>query len=362
MGIANKVIDLEARIGEAVEKANEEMKKSIAEEVSPGFQQLKSAAITFLAVVNALTNDLEPIIADENSNFITPAKRIQQYYQLMKKNDQYNKELLKWQLYFEHEVNQFLKREIYLTYVLDSGELLFFDTVGTYSIYESSGRYSSQGRVTKGKINKLSDKVAQLKPQLQEDIKRSVENRKDVYTEAIRRYNKNFTSEHMHYENWKNTFYWWTNSKKEVLGGVSQKISNRGPIAEGYAAAVINQEKNITGSNIEKSLFYLDKYYIGKDNIPAVAKGDVVYKDDGSIQFAVKMGKFSLPLMGQYITLAYNLTQINTITPETLGNVEVIKQLSKDWKSAGTSQLIKIINNKIDITIDEFIKECESKK
>lgn len=79
-----------------------------------------------------------------------------------------------------------------------------------------------------------------------------------------------------------------------------------------------------------------------KDSVAAAVKGDVVFNQDGSIQFAVKSGNFSTSMIGQYINLAINIHHIQEISLE-----DFQKGLPKLIKlSKVADQIIKAANKK----------------
>ena len=65
---------------------------------------------------------------------------------------------------------------------------------------------------------------------------------------------------------------------------------------------------------MEYSLKVLYENHIQKDSVGAAIRGDVVWNENGNIQFAIKEGSFSTARFGQYLNLAYNTIQIKMIS------------------------------------------------
>ena len=156
--------------------------------------------------------------------------------------------------------------------------------------------------------------VNDLTDDLQKKIEESEKLRAHVYNVAIARWSGNENNEIIkNYDPSKKTFYWKLFDNHHISGW-TKPIQTKGIIAEGYAGAVINEDPKVVSSDLEYSLKILYENHIQKDSIGAAIKGDVVWNENGNIQFAIKSGSFSTARFGQYLNLAYNTIQINMIS------------------------------------------------
>lgn len=130
---------------------------------------------------------------------------------------------------------------------------------------------------------------------------------------------------------------------------------NEGPIAEGYAGAVINEDPEVSNSKMEHSLEVLWRNHIQKDSLGAAIKGDIVLDSNGKIQFAIKSGSFSTARIRQYILLAYNMLRLNYLSPEQLVNVNTFKRLTSGGLSKMADTLVEYINEKVYTEIDKTV-------
>lgn len=303
----------------ANEHIEEYVKKITANEVykvhQGNYEQLKYAAQIFLDRVRDIA-DLNHQIVSQNS-IKTQMSKIHEY---MKKDVENTRQALQLQHIFETQLNDFMGRVIYLTYVDKEGNINFYDDANIGKLYsqatkESKGR---RGNISASKMFETID----LEQELREKMLISIAERKLVYQQAIRRWEKNKTQDYVDgiplsgkdYNPSKNTFYWRLNDYH--ITGWTDPISNRGWIAEGYAGAVINEDPQVKSKAIESSLKQLWEEHIQQDSIGGAIKGDIVLRDNGNIQFAVKSGSFSTARFGQYVRLAYNIQQIDILTPE----------------------------------------------
>lgn len=210
---------------------------------------------------------------------------------------------------FEQRLNEFMGRTIYLTYVRNDGSFYFYDDANIGKLYQQATANKGRGNISANKIFEAND----LETNLQNKIQASMQKRMGVYQEAISRWASNGDENVKNYNPSNKTFYWRLYDNHHISGW-TDPISTKGVIAEGYAGAVINEDESVVSSNIEFSLKNLWENHIGKDSIGATIKGDVIWNENGNIQFAIKEGSFSTAMFGQYARLAYNITQIPTLT------------------------------------------------
>lgn len=329
-----------------------EAQEDIANEELIPFSELKLAAKTFLEEINLYTS----IINHQNL-----VKRIEAVKSLtkvlygdMRASNQYTQNILLAYHTFEATLNKFLNREIHLTYVTQEGELISYSDLATGQLYSMATGNFGRGNISEGKIKNFIDKDENIKT-INEQLKKSANNKREVYTKALKRWQNNTNKNDEDYNPVEKTFFWKkTPSKWEWTG----RISNKGMIAEGYAEAVINNHDDINNAFLERSLETLWKKYITKDNIPAAVKGDIILQGT-NVQFAIKQGSFSTAKIGQYINLAYNITQLN----DSILRQQLYLALPKLLSLTQTSQkIINIMNSEAEDTIAQIIKESVSGK
>ena len=309
------------------------------------FIVFQAAAQKFLDQVQMLSDSYKKIITKNSLK-----NKIIELYKNMRQDSVYTQTVLQYQHEFEVALNNFLGRTIYLSYVVPDGNLYFYGDVNIGELYRQATANKGRGNISQTKMFDAND----LEEDLKKDILKSIADRKKVYQEALARYRRNKGEEHMNYNISERTFYWWAQYHKK-LAGWTDPIVNEGPIAEGYAGAVINQDPEVKNTRIEHSLEVLWYNHIQKDSIGAAIKGDIVLKSDGNIQFAVKSGSFSTAKIRQYILLAYNVLKLKNLTIRDLSNPEIFKRLSSGGLSRMTDQIIEALNDKVITTVDESV-------
>lgn len=306
------------------------------------FNKLQAAAKIFLNQVQ--------IVSDLNKRALsqsTVKSKITYIYKSMREDSNYTRQMLEYQHTFETSLNEFLKRKIYLTYVSAEGNLILQDDAAIGKLYQTATANKGRGNISAKNI--IDADIVDI--ELQSQIRKSMAMRRNVYKEAISRWKKNEDEAHMNYNISKHTIYWWS-LYHQKLGGWSNPISNRGPIAEGYAGAVINEDPEVVNSNIEAGLAALWNNHIAKDSIGAVIKGDIVLDSNGNIQFAIKTGeRFSTAKVGQYINLAYNILQIKQISATELEqNLPKLIRITK-----ASNNIVQKINESVEKIVDNEI-------
>lgn len=320
-------------------------KEDISEFDKEGFLQFQHASQKFLDDIEIISKEYQGVVSKSSIK-----NKITELYKSMREDSAYTQKMLKCQHEFETALNEFLGRVIYLTYVNEDGSINFYGDVNIGELYRQATANRGRGNISASKMFEAND--------LQEDIKNSIErsmaNKKAVYQAAIARYRRNKGEEHMNYNISKNTFYWWAQYHK-TLGGWTDPIVNEGPIVEGYAGAVINEDPEVSNSKIEHSLEVLWRNHIQKDSIGAAIKGDVVLDSNGKIQFAIKSGSFSTARIRQYILLAYNMLRLNYLSPDQLVNVNTFKQLTSGGLSKMADAFVEYINEKTYVEANKIV-------
>ena len=315
------------------------------------FEQLKIAANQFIAKVENMINQVRhthQLIQSKTSikNSLTV------FYQLMRQSTQFTQEALILQHAFETQLNNFLGRKIYLGWVNDEGHILYFDQADIGRLYTNATANRGRGNISASTMKNMMD-VNDLTDDLQKKLQQSEKLRAHVYNIAIARWSGNENNEIIkNYDPSKKTFYWRLFDNHHISGW-TKPIQTKGIIAEGYAGAVINEDPNVVSSNLEYSLKVLYENHIQKDSVGAAIKGDVVWNENGNIQFAIKAGSFSTARFGQYLNLAYNTIQIKMISAN-----EYEKYLPKLIRiSKVTDSILTDINQKSEQILNQTIKE-----
>ena len=313
------------------------------------FQHFKIAANTFIKKVQDMFNKTKHahLIIQKS----TIRNGLKQFYQLMRESTNFTQQALQLQHNFEIELNKFLNRVIYLTWISQDGHLIYLDDAHVGELYSKATANRGRGNISASKMKDLID-VNDLTSQLQKKLKDSQNLRIHVYQTAVARWSGESNEENKNYDPSKNTFYWrlWDNHH---ISGWTAPIATRGVIAEGYAGAVINEDPSVVSSNLQFSLKNLYENHIQKDSIGGAIKGDIIWDQNGNIQFAVKEGSFSTARFGQYLNLAYNTIQIETITPQEYQNY--LPKLIKVDKAA--SKILEEINKGSKEQLDDEIRK-----
>lgn len=316
------------------------------------YSQLKIAANLFLNEVDKIAQRNHKIASQD-----TIKKEITDIYKYMKEDSENTQQALQLQHIFETQLNDFMGRVIYLTYVDRQGNLNIYDDANIGQLYSQATKESKgqRGNISASRMFQTID----LQQDLREKILISISKRKEVYQEALYRWEKNKTQEWdrdkiesgKEYYPSKNTFYWRLNDYH--ITGWTNPIQNRGWIAEGYAGAVINEDPSVISSELQRSLKALWENHISQDSIGGAIKGDVIWKENGNIQFAVKSGTFSTARFGQFVRLAYNILQIDILTPSQFQKVlpklvnfkTITNKIIEAAQKKGKQELLQLINN-----------------
>lgn len=326
-------------------KASEEIEK----EERKAFGILKDASQTFLTDLQDKSN-----LTDHQSlikQLTTKIDETNLFYSNMRSDSAFTREVLSLQHNFEKQLNIFMKRNIHLTWVDEKGYLKAFNDIATKEIYKNAIANEGRGNINPNVLEKITNNQKDMM-KINLRLRKSAEARKKVYVTALKRY--------------KDKKYYWKvtkdNHQKRECEYTDPKVtSSRGVIAEGYAGAVINEAADVKNDPLEPSLQALYKNHIQKDSIPAAVKGDIILKSDNSIQFAIKEGRFSTAKIGQYIKLAYNITQLGKDT--FLTKKEFSLALPKLLQLGKTSdKIVTILKTEGNNKIEELIKVLLSTK
>ena len=311
--------------------------QEIANNTIEDFLKLKEAAKIFINDVQTISDMYKTVL--EGS--LTIKDEIIRFYKAMSEDNKKTRDTLIAMNKFEEALNAFLGRTIYLTYVTADGYLNYYNDAHIEDIYKTKAYKSSGGRgVGITGLLDSNDLIGDIKQKLKD----AEVGKRMVYMTAIERYKKNDVEEKMKYNPSKKTFYWYTNLKRHYLNH-TDVISQIGDIAEGYADAVINKDRKVSDKNLESSLGILWYNHITRNTTSAIYEGDLIYNEDGNIQFAIKSGQFSTATVGQYYSFARNILNLKFLTKEDLLNDrQVFEKLVK--ANDVTDEIFNYLNEK----------------
>ena len=308
------------------------VKKSIKEAVtSPATMevmkgnrdQLKEAAAYFIEKVNQnyeMAIQHEGLLEDSSS--FTNGRQI--LYDYMRQSTNFTREITELQHYFEAQLDNFLGRVIYFTWVdQNSGNILYLDQVETKEVYKKATKDVGSGALTGGNVRSTirshtvngnnidittinTSTQSKMEAELKRKLRQSQIKRQYVYLTAISRFKDPRNGDR----------FWWKPSGQRHRGW-SRKFNGTGRIAEGYVNAVVNEDPNVQASSegnaLEVSLKFLHDL-IEIESIPGIVKGDIVMDSNGNIQFAVKTGQgFNAAKFGPAYILATEILYNNAL-------------------------------------------------
>lgn len=286
-------------------------------------------------------------------------------YNYMRESTNFTREILQLQHYFEAQLDNFLGRTIYLTWVdKRSGNILYLDEIETGEVYQKASRASHGTGVgsIKGKSilstvrahnqnqNNISQIVASATSSMEETLKQKLQDsqqkRKYVYLNAIVRMEQPRSG---------NRFWWRPSNQRRRTYTIP--FNGTGRIAQGYVDAVVNEDPNVEaysqGDALENSLKYLYLNHIEIENIEGIIKGDVVMESNGDIQFAVKTGDFNTASFGPAYILAVEIQRHNLLSKQDLQKnlpkliktqdvaLNILQKIYIETEKQLTSELIK---------------------
>lgn len=230
---------------------------------------------------------------------------------------------------FEYSINNFLDRQIFLTFVNSQGKILFIGHNQAKKIYsEVYASGSKNGKATYSDVPGANQQITNFHNDLLNTMKKKVDSatrqKAYVYQLALQRYDTNMNYKRK-FPNLADTFYYrsdkWPYIKYRGLH--NQKTASgykKGHISQAYADAIINNRNNFYLESKQHSLQILSNL-IDIDKIPAIIKGDVKLDINGNFQFAVKGTDASSAAIGPYVAFAYYLLLLKQpITKNELNN------------------------------------------
>lgn len=271
---------------------------------------------------------------------------------------------------FELAFNNFLGRQIPLTWVTETGNILIGSEQTIIQLYASARsavkKSNTSGRIYTGKIKGIRQDMFNKKllnselKDLQQKINDSAMNKKAAFQQSKRRYNKSSKMEYAKQnESLISNIYWNADTSDGNPKHWSKKIASAGYIGEGYVAMVLNMahQKAIAIYPQQPPYDKISQSYIEYiataaslgDAIPGIIQGDIKANDSGTIQLAIKQGySFSAASISGNVAIAYAFL----LTPQTelLQREEIQKQLDimgKEWKSASWDRIFQAISKQV---------------
>ena len=322
--------------------------ENLKEHEEPTLEEIQDVARRFLDRYNRSCNKWKIYQGEMTRRKIPLKTKIQKTYAYMKQSEGFTRQILKSVNQFERELNALFHRTVFLAYVEETGDFRFYDEVQVGQMYRKiATKAEGRGNISGSQVLKFQE--AQIEDKLKDALRRSIENKREVYKEALERYEE---SGSMHYK--VERTFWWRTSKWPYIHWTDKQIPTAGWIAEGYAEAVMNEDPLIDQSDIEFSLQRLWKDYINLNSKPAAIQQDLVF---GRVEFAVKSGDFSTPRIAQYVKLAQGIMYLKN---EIL-NLDYFKAISEKlvYKRNISERTIQSAEKKV---IKEFEKKLKEKQ
>ena len=263
---------------------------------------------TFISICQNYLNTIDQELL-KLQNQLSLQERVSEIGKLMHEDDTMIQTMLILSHAFQVEFNNFLNRQVYLTWISESGSVFLGSQKATERMY-SKGSLSQldknkekvyrsyiKGRAYNFNPLELSDEMQKL----QQLLIKSAKNKRQVFKEGKRRYNNTTQKNKMNYPSEDQPGLYWA-----VKGGQdgdpkhwSKRIASAGYIGEGYVKLLIKFPEQamypVNGPTYDlsqqKYIQLLAKYSLGGDNIPGILRGDITATDDGNVQLAIKQGK-----------------------------------------------------------------------
>lgn len=288
------------------------------------FYNLQLAAKDFLSSVTQIYNNF---INTEN------IKLNQAFWTLQYKDHKMAQQLAIAKFNFSNVLDKYAQRRIILTYVDRHGKITLYTEEGEEyilkQVYYSTGREKFRvGSFKEEEAKAIQEGESNIFEKLNKLIQVSANSKQEVYKTAIQRWEKTKKKGQQ-----LSRYYWRSAVNNRRL--YASTFFSRGEISEGYVNAVVQEDKNIQNSSIEKGLEVLYKNYIKgkKDNIKAIAKGDVQIDGQGKISLAVKSFSADTAMIGQYLTIAHKILSIKENDFNLNNIIKELPQVNKYFKS-----------------------------
>lgn len=250
--------------------------------------------------LNAIDIELEQLQVIKNLK-----ERISAVGQLMHDNEYILRNMLILSHAFEHEWNNFLGREIPITWISQAGRvylaseqaILNMYAHGDLSIFDTNKEQVFRGYIKGRAYNFNPFQLNEQAQKIQNQLRAATENKRTLFKESKRRYNKSRSNEINIPV--KPTLYWAVDQDGNPKHWFQNVIPSAGFLGEGYIKLALDYP-NISMNPINGPSYLLDQqhyvemlasYAFQGDNIPGIVQGDIKYDESGNLQFAVKQGK-----------------------------------------------------------------------
>lgn len=345
----------------ATQRLKDITKQSLSQEQEKTLKEFKIQCKSYLQAIDQLIK--------RKNNELTLQSRIMVIGQLMHPSN--NKlsivqDLLNRTLEFENKFNQYLGRQIPITWIsTTTGEVhiaTYKDEVqlfknAKYAVQKKGSARSYRGLISGVNENSFKNQLTGQLKELQNKINQQTKNRAEVYLQSLRRYDKTSKEQkdgdpqalELAKKNiGKKVQYW----RKTIRGDVInwEKINSRGFIGQGYIALILNHP--YSGGKIhfdtsqmpdynliaQDQIESLAEYAAKGDAVPGALQGDVKV-DDGHIQLAVKQGpSFHTASITIDVAIAYAFLQSNQpylLSPQNINKSleNLIQKSAKDTTS-----------------------------
>ena len=321
---------------------------------------LMNSALNFINNIEKIINQYEHLNKDI-SFFNKPLSNLGQ---ALLHNKQMLRQAISQQYLFEQHLNKFLGRTINFAWVnTDTGEILFADEVTAQKIYtQADTQASGKKMATTGKIYASvvkNSQLSQLPNFVEENFKNVVQkrlrNHQILLQTVLDRWKENHKSEKEN--SWSkehhDTVYW--KHPPEGIGNFHHPIYswsakvNQGHISQEYINFIFNSMDNLQPTESGIGTFMMRN--LGKkDTVPGIVKGDIIIKNNESVQIAVKSGQFDTASIGPYLRVAFQVVafydEIQLLTIDEVENIlNNTKRYSQKITETGRKKAQEVIEN-----------------
>ena len=348
--------------------------QEVQKEVKQNLKQLQDGAKEFLKIVDQQVNLEESLdyIFYKNKNV---AFSFQTIYKMMQRKTKITQILIGAQERFQAVKNKVNNINMILAYfdidnnkIIISSQETMIKFLETYATVASKAEGRGDVRMSKRRYTKGTKKSGYIHLQQEEDsvykqIQDILNQRSALYKKYFNEAQRRWKKEDMHYkkdEKLKNTFYWrpYVGTAQWYFINWSKPYGSRGPLAEGYIAALMNNAFH--QGYLEDNINILNDYVSQTSNLGASKQQDIVINfNNQRVQVAVKSSrKFSTAAIGQYIKEALEIVGLEVFEEkgylvDKINYTSVVDQLLKEHRQDALDEIIKKARDFIpkDLTI-----------
>lgn len=225
-------------------------------------------------------------------------------------DDQYSlRQMLILSHAFQHQWNNFLGRQIPITWISNAGvvylasqqAVLNMYAEGTLSKYDMNKDQVYRGYIEGRAYNFNPFELNEQSQKIQDQLTFATQNKKGVFIEGKRRYNKTvaYTDKDIIEGGIPKRTLYWAVSEDGHYKHFDRSIASAGFLGQGYIQLALDYPtismNPVNGPNYilsqEGYIELLAKYSSSGDAIPGIVRGDIKYDQSGNLQFAIKQGK-----------------------------------------------------------------------